>query len=88
MMLHRAADLEPPAAMRTTVNLSESALEVARRHADARSMSLGQAVSDLIERAQRQQLAAREVNGVWVADLPLDERTVTSQDVEDLLDNE
>ena len=74
--------------MRTTVNLSTTALATARRYAAARSVNLGQAVSDLIEQAERQRLAMRSVNGVWVADLPLDAKRVTDADVEDLLATE
>ena len=74
--------------MRTTVNLSSSALETARRYAAARSVNLGQAVSDLIEQAERQRLAMRSIDGVWVADLPLDTRRVTDADVEALMATE
>lgn len=74
--------------MRTTVNLSSSALQTARRYAVARSVNLGQAVSDLIEQTERQRLTMRSVDGVWVADLPLDTRRVTDADVEALLATE
>ena len=74
--------------MRTTVNLSSSALETARRYAAARSVNLGQAVSDLIEQTERQRLTMRSVDGVWVADLPLDTTRVTDADVEALLATE
>ena len=74
--------------MRTTVNLSSSALETARRYAAARSVNLGQAVSDLVEQAERQRLALRSVNGVWVADLSLDAKRVTDADVDALLATE
>jgi hypothetical protein len=74
--------------MRTTVNLSATALETARRYAAARSVNLGQAVSDLIERADQQQLAMRNVQGVWVADLPANTKLVTDADVETLLATE
>ncbi len=71
--------------MRTTVNLSPAALETARRYAAARSVNLGQAVSDLIEQADRNVLSMRAKNGVWVADLPPGTKTVTDADVEALL---
>ena len=74
--------------MRTTVNLSTTALATARRYAAARSVNLGQAVSDLIEQTERQRLAMRSVNGVWVADLPADTKRVTDADVEALLATE
>jgi hypothetical protein len=74
--------------MRTTVNLSDTALETAKRYAKARQVNLGQAVSDLIEQADRQRLAMKEVNGVWVADLPPTTKPITSSDVEALLASE
>ena len=74
--------------MRTTVNLSTTALATARRYAAARSVNLGQAVSDLIEQTERQRLTMRSVDGVWVADLPLDTRRVTDADIEALLATE
>ena len=74
--------------MRTTVNLSTTALATARRYAAARSVNLGRAVSDLIEQTERQRLTMRSVDGVWVADLPLDTRRVTDADIEALLATE
>ncbi len=74
--------------MRTTFNISESALQTARRYAAARNVNLGQAVSDLIEQADRQRLAMKYVNGVWVADLPDNTQPVTSQQIEALLASE
>ena len=71
--------------MRTTVNLSTTALATARRYAAARSVNLGQAVSDLIEQTERQRLIMRSVDGVWVADLPLDTKRITDADIEALL---
>ena len=64
--------------MRTTVNLSTTALATARRYAAARSVNLGQAVSDLIEQTERQRLTMRSVDGVWVADLPNDKVAVAA----------
>lgn len=74
--------------MRTTVNLSEAALQTARRYASARAVNLGQAVSELIEQADRQRLTMKEVNGVWMADLSATAQPVTSQMVEDMLASE
>ena len=74
--------------MRTTLNLSEPAIATARRYAAARSVNLGQAVSDLIVQAERRALAVRSVDGVWVADLPSRAKRVTAADVDLLLANE
>ncbi|MGL4232400.1 MAG: hypothetical protein ACRCWJ_13625 [Casimicrobium sp.] len=74
--------------MRTTVNLSETALATARRYAAARSINLGEAVSQLIEAANDKELAMKEVNGIWIADLPADKKTVTVELVDTLLHDE
>lgn len=74
--------------MRTTLNLSEPAIATARRYAAARSVNLGQAVSDLIVQAERRALAVRSINGVWVADLPPNAQRITAAEVDALLANE
>ena len=71
--------------MRTTLNLSANALETARRYAAARSVNLGDAVSHLIEQAATRQLAIREVDGVWVADLGANAKPVSAELVEALM---
>ena len=71
--------------MRTTLNLSANALETARRYAAARSVNLGDAVSQLIEQATTRQLAIREVDGVWVADLSANAKPVSAELVDALM---
>ena len=71
--------------MRTTLNLSANALETARRYAAARSVNLGDAVSQLIEQAATRQLAIREVDGVWVADLGANTKPVSAEWVDALM---
>ena len=71
--------------MRTTLNLSANALETARRYAAARSVNLGDAVSHLIEQATTRQLAMREVDGVWVADLGANAKPVSAEWVNALM---
>ena len=71
--------------MRTTLNLSANALETARRYAAARSVNLGDAVSQLIEQATTRQLAIREVDGVWVADLGANAKPVSAEWVDALM---
>ena len=71
--------------MRTTLNLSANALETARRYAAARSVNLGDAVSQLIEQAATRQLAIREVDGVWVADLGANAKPVSAEWVDALM---
>lgn len=74
--------------MRTTVNLSESALATARRYAASRSINLGEAVSQLIETANRKALAMRDAGGVWVADVPARPKTVTPELVDALMNDD
>ena len=71
--------------MRTTLNLSANALETARTYAAAQSVNLGDAVSHLIEQATTRQLAMREVDGVWVADLGANAKTVSAELVDALI---
>ena len=70
--------------MRTTVNLSTSALDAARKYAAARDVNLGQAVSDLVMQANARHLAMREVDGVWVASIDASSPRVTPELVEAL----
>jgi hypothetical protein len=73
--------------MRTTLTLEEDAYEMAQAYARARSMRLGQAVSDLIRRGSRQALSIKRSGGVWVFDLPAETPPVTSRQVRQLLDD-
>jgi|GEM_PF-1173255 len=77
--------------MRTTLTLSESAAEFAAQYAAARSLRLGQAVSELILSAQNRQTDLRfkpvKRGGVWVFDLPADTPMVTSAQVKAFLED-
>ena len=48
-------------------------------------MNLGDAVSQLIEQATTRQLAIREVDGVWVADLGANAKPVSAALVDALM---
>ena len=48
-------------------------------------MNLGDAVSHLIEQAATRQLAIREVDGVWVADLGANAKPVSAEWVDALM---
>jgi hypothetical protein len=74
--------------MRTTVNLSDTALATARRYAAARSINLGEAVSQLIEAANDTELAMKEVDGLWIADVSARKKTVSLELVDALLHDE
>lgn len=72
--------------MRTTITIENDAFEVANAYARARAIKLGQAVSELIRQAHQQQLPVKQINGLWVFDLPQDIPRVTAQQVQTLLD--
>jgi len=72
--------------MRTTLNLEDSAFATAQAYARARAIKLGQAVSELIRRGSSGNVAMKQVNGLWVFDLPPDAPKVTAQQVKQLLD--
>lgn len=72
--------------MRTTITIEDDAIETAQAYARARAIKLGQAVSELIRLANRRQMAMRQVDGVWVFDLPRDTPPVSAERVRQLLD--
>ena len=72
--------------MRTTVTLDDDAFGTAQSYARARALKLGEAISELIRRADAKRLPLRKKGGVWVFDLPVDTPTVTARQVKDMLD--
>jgi hypothetical protein len=72
--------------MRTTLTLESDAFTTAQTYARARSLKLGQAVSELIKLGSADRLPLRLKGGVWVFDLPADTPKVTSARVKELLD--
>ena len=74
--------------MRTTLNLEEDVLEEVKRYADARSVSLGRAVSDLVRRGLSTPVQTRVIKGVHVVVLPPDSATVDSEKVRRLLEDD
>jgi len=55
--------------MRTTVSIDDEVLEQARRYAEERSLSVGEAVTELIRKAFRTPTPTKMVNGLCVFDL-------------------
>jgi hypothetical protein len=51
---------------RTTLQLEEDAMRVAKAHAQRHRLTLGQAVSDLVKRAAERPLVTEERNGLRV----------------------
>ena len=72
--------------MRTTLNLEDDAIATAQTYARARAIKLGQAVSELIRRGSSGKASMKQVEGVWVFDLPADAPKVTALQVKQLLD--
>ncbi len=73
--------------MRTTFTLDDDAAELAMTYARARSIRLGQAVSELIRRASAPPVALKKKGQVWVIPAPPGAPKLTSRQVKDLLDN-
>jgi hypothetical protein len=72
--------------MRTTLTLEDDAFATAQAYARARSLKLGQAVSDLIRRGSSQALPIKRRGSVWVFELPPETPAVTSRQVRQMLD--
>ncbi len=73
--------------MRVTLTIEDNALVTARTYARARSIKPGQAVSELIQRGSAGKVPIRQINGVWVFDLPPDSPVVTAERVRQFLEN-
>jgi hypothetical protein len=73
--------------MRTTLTLEGEAFSTAQNYARARSLKLGQAVSELIRLGASERLPLRQQGGVWVFDLPPDTPKVSAARVKELLDD-
>lgn len=72
--------------MRTTLTLEDDVIEMARRHARRRRITLGKAVSDLIRKGVRRPLVTVEGNGLKVARLAEGSPAIKSEQVVKLLD--
>ena len=72
--------------MRTTLTLESDAFMTAQSYAQARSLKLGQAVSELIRLASGERLPLKQHDGVWVFDLPASTPKITAARVKQLLD--
>ena len=72
--------------MRTTITLDDEAFATANAYARARALKLGQAISELIIRGSADRLPMKQIDGVWVFELPATAALLTSLQVERLLD--
>lgn len=71
--------------MRTTVNLDDDVLELAKNYAQNRSVAIGKALSELVRRGLDAPPKTRTVNGLVVFDLPKSGERITSAKVKKLL---
>ncbi len=71
--------------MRTTLTLADDALQVARKLARRKRMTLGQAVSELVRRGAQMPVPTFERSGLAVARLPAGTPRVTAAAVGELL---
>ena len=67
--------------MRTTLSIDDDAFRLVQQYAEARSLALGKAVSELVRRGATHRWGMREVDGVHVVDLPSDSPRVTTKQV-------
>jgi hypothetical protein len=68
-----------------TLTLDGDALLIASAFARARSLDLGQAVSELIRRGGAGRPPLRKTHGVWTFDLPADTAPLTARKVRRML---
>jgi hypothetical protein len=73
--------------MRTTLTLEDDAVELARRLAKRRRLTLGKAVSELVRRGARQAVTTEARHGLEVVKLPGAPARVRAADVERLLED-
>lgn len=69
---------------RTTLQLEEDAMKVAKAHAERHRLTLGQAVSDLVRRAAERPLVTEERSGLRVLRLNRRSPKVTATRVDEL----
>jgi hypothetical protein len=72
--------------MRTTLTIEDDAFTKAQAYANARSLKLGQAVSELIRRGTADKLPMKQKNGAWIFELPPNTPRVTAKQVKDMMD--
>jgi len=73
--------------MRTTLTLSTDALELARKLAQRKRVSLGAAVSELIKRGGERPVPTMERQGLMVVRLPKGSARVTAAAVAEFLED-
>ena len=72
--------------MRTTLTLSDDAIELARKLARQKRVSLGEAVSELVRRGAQLPVPTTERQGLTVVRLPKGSSRVIAASIDDLLE--
>ena len=70
--------------MRTTVSLDDDDFRLVKGYAEARSLALGKALSELARRGLNAPPKTKKVNGLIVFDLPDSSEAITSEHVRKL----
>ena len=70
--------------MRTSLNLDNDALKLIREYSEARSLSLGEAASELVRRGAANPIPTRRVNGFVIFETPLGGPKITTERVREL----
>ena len=70
--------------MRITLTIDDDVLTLVRQFAEARSLSLGRAISELVRQGLQAPVAFKLVNGMVVVDVPPDSPVATSEQVRNL----
>jgi len=70
--------------MRITLSLDDDVFHLVKQYAQARSLAMGKALSELVRRGVGAPPKTRRVNGLVVVELPEDSSLVTSEHVKEL----
>jgi hypothetical protein len=74
--------------MRTTLNIDDDILQILKSYAQARSVGLGKAASELVRRGLNAPVETRMEHGFCVVVLPETATKITSEHVKRLLEDE
>ena len=66
------------------MSLDDDVFQAVKNYADARSLALGKALSQLVRRGLAAPVKTRNVNGLVVFDLPEDSEVITTEHVRKL----
>lgn len=75
--------------MRTTINIDDEVLEIAKSFAAQRKTSVGEVISDLAKRGLNAPIGTRRdpISGLMIFDTPEDAPKITPEDVQRALDH-